>query len=127
MKKLMIAAAALLMSASAMADWAVIEQTDDTLVFEEGNLGVRMVALKVGPTDGNPVDQAAAQVASEKGCQAPTETTIGGHKGYHLVCPDDIQAIIVDDGEEVSVVMGKCSSEEQCASIDSLLTKLTSK
>ncbi len=127
MKKLMIAAAALLMSASAMADWAVVEQTDDSYVFEESDLGIRMVAANLGASDGAPVDQIAAKLASEKGCQAPTEPAIAGHKGYHFVCPDAVQGIILDDDGNVTMIIGKCESEEQCASIDSLITKLSAK
>jgi len=127
MKKLMIAAAAFLMSATAMADWAVIEQTDDSIVFEEGNLGVRMVTFKVAPSDGSDIGQVAASIASEKGCEAPTQTTVGGYPGYHFVCPDMVQAIIIDDKEDISLIMGKCESEEQCASIDNLITMLTKK
>ncbi|WP_274968388.1 hypothetical protein [Succinimonas amylolytica] len=127
MKKLMIAAAAFLMSATAMADWAVVEQTDDGYVFEESNLGVRMATFKVAPSDGTDIGQAAAGIASEKGCQAPTQTTVGGYPGYHFVCPDNIQAILIDDKEDISLIMGKCDSEEQCAAIDSLITMLTKK
>ena len=76
MKKLMIAAAALLMSASAMADWAVVEQTDDSYVFEESDLGIRMVAANLGASEGAPVDQIAAKLASEKGLMRYRELSL---------------------------------------------------
>ncbi len=128
MKKLMVLAAALCMSASAMAEWQLVEQTEDSFVFQEDALGVRMVVAKLAASSPDvPLDQVAAGIAKEKGCEAPQAVTFQNIPAQLLNCPNDTQAIVLDDGEDISMIAGACSTDEQCAAIGALVLKLTNK
>lgn len=127
MKKLMIAAAALCMSASAMAEWIVVEQTESGAVMQENALGVSFAVQQVAASGTAPIADIATEYAKKNNCAAPTAGTMSGFPVQHVVCPDATQVFILDDGEAIGVLAGKCESEEQCAAIDSLVATLTAK
>ncbi len=127
MKKLLALVAAMCVSASAMAEWSLTEQTEDSYVFDETDLGVRMVVGKLGASGDADLAQAAAGISQAKGCDAPTAVEFKGKPAQHFNCPGNVQAFVVDDGEDILMVAGACDSAEKCASIDALLDKLLSK
>ena len=63
MKKLMIAAVALCMSASAMAEWVVVEQTENGAVMQENALGVSFAVQQVAASGTAPIADIATEYA----------------------------------------------------------------
>ena len=124
MKKLLIATAALVLSASAIAEWQAVEQTDDSITFKETELGSVMVMGKLAPT-GTPMEEIAKGIASSKNCEAPAPATLAGAPGFHFACPGDVQAFVIDDGTDVLIVSGACNSKETCEAIDSLIQQIS--
>ena len=91
MKKLMIAAAALCMSASAMAEWVVVEQNEKGAVMQENALGVSFAVQQVAASGTAPIADIATEYAKKNNCAAPTAGTMSGFPVQHVVCPDATQ------------------------------------
>ena len=125
MKKLLVAAVALTLSASAFADWEVVEQNDNSITFAEKSAGVAMNVTAAGKSGAAPIKDVAEAAAKDLGCGDVSESTIGKYPAYHLAsCPDDVQVFVVDDGKDIVAISGKCSSAEACATVDTLLDKI---
>jgi hypothetical protein len=127
MKKLFALVAAMCVSASAMADWTLTEQTEDSYTFDETTLGVRMVAGKLGASGSADLAEVAAGIAQAKGCEAPAAVEFKGKPAQHIVCPNNVQGFVVDDGDDILMIAGACDSQEKCAAIDTLLDQVLGK
>ena len=100
--------------------------------MQENALGVSFAVQQVAASGTAPIADIATEYAKKNNCAAPTAGTMSGFPVQHVVCPDATQVIkievqLLDDGEAIGVLAGKCESEEQCAAIDSLVATLTAK
>ena len=59
MKKLLVAAIALTLSASAFADWEVVEQNDQSVTFADKDLGIAMNVTAAGKSGSAPIKDVA--------------------------------------------------------------------
>ena len=125
MKKFLIAAAAVALSTSAMAEWQLVEQGENEFLFQESDLGIRMAVVQLAKSGEAPADQTAAAAAKQGGCTDPQAAEIAGQAGFAFKCPNDVINFIFDDGEVIGLISGKCSNENECNALDSLVEKLT--
>ncbi len=125
MKKLLVAAIALTLSASAFADWEVVEQNDQSVTFADKDLGIAMNVTAAGKSGSAPIKDVAESAAKTLSCGAVSEAAIGEYPAYHLSsCPNEVQVFVVDDGKDIVAISGKCGSQDSCAAVDSLLEKI---